>query len=73
MDNNDLKIQMDKMMGGLQGMVSVLENTVRSSFGNMSTEQAQEFAKAMKDAKVHEKVEEIKTESQKLKTELNID
>lgn len=72
MEDNSLKIEIDKMMGGLEGMVSVLEKTVKSSFSNMSPEQAVEFSKAMEDAKVHEKVDEIKDASIKLKQELNI-
>ena len=73
MEDNTLKIEIDRMMGGLNGMVSVLEKTVKDSFSGMGKEQAIEFAKALNDAKVHEKVEEIKESSKKLKSELNID
>ena len=67
-----MKIHLEAMMGSLNAMMGSLESNVTKSFSNMGNDQAIEFAKAMENAKISEKLEEIKQVSKNLKNDLNI-
>jgi hypothetical protein len=60
MENNGLKNSLDMLMSGLNGLTKNLESTVTDAFKGMGSKEAQQFAKAMKDNNVAEKIEEIK-------------
>ncbi|MES2382475.1 MAG: hypothetical protein V4538_15615 [Bacteroidota bacterium] len=73
MENNESKIHVNKLMEGLNGLVSMLDTNMKESLKGMTPEQAMEFARGMNKADVPSKVEEIKDAHNKLKQEFNID
>lgn len=72
-NNNDMKIHLDNMMKGLNGITAMLDSGFEDIKKNMTNDQAKEFAKAMESSNINEHVEEFKKTATDLKTKLNID
>ncbi len=72
-NNNDLKSNLDMLMKGLEGLTNNLEATVTSSFKNMGTNEAEQFAKAMKDNNIPDRIKEIKDSIPELNRNMKFD
>lgn len=72
-ENSELKASIDTMMSGLNGMLGFLDKNVKSMKNTMTKDQAEAFAKQMKDSNLDETLEKYKNASKDLKRELNID
>lgn len=71
--NNDIKIHMDTLMSGLNGMVKVLENTIDNSKDSMSSDEAFAIKKGIESMNIEGAVDGFNKTINDLKTKLNID
>lgn len=70
MDNNgaaQLKRDAEAMLRGAESMVRNMEAMTRKTFENLSPEQGQLFAKYFNDAKVGDKLNEVKKQTEELR------
>ena len=72
-NSNEMKINLDFLMKGLNGMVACLDSNVTASFKNMTPEQAKDFAKTMSDSNIESHIAEFEKVAKDIKLDLNID
>ena len=68
-----MKIHLDALMKGLNGMVACLDSTVSANYKNMTPEQALEFKKGMDSSNLEAHVAEFEKVAKDIKLDLNID
>ncbi len=72
MDASEYQPHIDKLVGGLDGLLSVLDGHMNTATKNITKEQALELKDAFDKFKIDEKVQQIKRESFDLKNEFGI-
>lgn len=71
--SNDFKMGMETMLKGLTGMIDGIDKAVKDNFKNMGKEDAEKFAKAMTDADIKGKTDELKSELNKVKDAFKVE
>lgn len=73
MENNEMRIHLDNMLKGINGMTEMLESGFNNLKNNMTTEQAKEFAVKFTESDIIKHSEKFEQDIANLKNELNID